>query len=190
MKNLLILILLVQFNLTFAQDPVVIDMVTIHEVDNLYENGDYYIKDISGFMDDYVGTWSYVDGNTEFRITFEKVEMYHHYYEFTNSTTNYFTDGLYLSYQKIENGTIVFSSPEYGIPPFSTISEFGKLHTPLIDFERNESGFPADFNLQLIGSEYQMLIDINTYNRRNTYFDEHPNEPFLSVPNNILMTKM
>ena len=63
-----------------------------------YKNGDYYMKDVQNFFQPYIGTWKYIDGNNEFRVTLSKITMYH---EIDNeSNTDYYRDSLIMSYQK------------------------------------------------------------------------------------------
>jgi len=154
-----------------------------------YENGQYYIKDINNYMQPYLGTWQYINVNTEFRITLTKVEMYHDVD--TDYNIDYYIDGLLISYQKLENGIITFQSfPD--TYPTGIIKEFGNLDMSFTDYDRNAEIFPLKLTLIPTGTlnEYNLKFKLDKFERRNTYHDEHTNEPYFSVPNDIIMTKM
>ena len=61
-------------------------------------NGEYYIKDINNNLDNFTGTWEYVNGNEKFQIILTKIIFYH--YENSNNGLNYFEDGIKLQYKK------------------------------------------------------------------------------------------
>lgn len=58
-------------------------------------DGAYY-KDIDNYLDPFVGTWLYTNGNTSFKIVIEKKTMAEH--------PTYYDDLLLGGYQYIENG--------------------------------------------------------------------------------------
>lgn len=192
----------------FAQ--IVIDMANEEYPDEYDKNGEYYIKDVGEFMNPYVGTWQYIDGDTEFRITIEKVEMYNvtipEYY------IDYYEDGLRINYQRYENGVLIFESPQNSTPT-GLIEEFGNLSSTFTDYERfvennilitsSYASFDTDFDLIPISSnEYNlhfrmskieglMAFEMENGERRGTYYVKpNPNAPYFSVPNDIIMTKM
>jgi len=179
------LIFILTCSCTSAQ--TVIDMAG-EPVQNEMKNGDYYIKDINNYMQPYLGTWQYIDGNTEFRITLTKVEMYHDVD--TDYNIDYYIDGLLISYKKIENENVIFQSITDTYPT-GIIKEFGKLNMSFTDYQRNNEIFPVDLTLISTSlNQYNLKFVLDRFERRNTYHDEHPDEPYFSVPNNIIMTKM
>jgi len=182
---ILITIALLFVNNQYGQ--TIIDMSSEDIPSGFQKNGEYYLKDINGYMDYYEGTWQFIDGSSEFRIMIEKVEMEHIIVE---DVIDYFSDGILINYQKYENGILVFESPENenvgGI-----IESFGNLSIGFTDYERNNAFFGLDLTLIPIGSnEYDLKFELDAHERSNTYHDEHPNEPFFSIPNDIIMTKM
>jgi hypothetical protein len=151
-----------------------------------YKNGTYYIKDLNDYMLPYLGTWRYINGNKEFRITLIKVTKHHD----TDFGDNFYIDGLRIQYQKLENGNVVYNSIVRQNPT-GIIKEFGKLKMSFTDYERNNESFPLD--LILIpnnNGQYNLKFKLDHFERRNIYHDLHPNEPFFSVPNNVIMNKM
>lgn len=155
-------------------------------------NGTYYIKDINNYMLPFLGTWSYINGNKEFRITLTKVTKFN--VLFPDYNTNYFCDGLLIHYQKYENGNIVYNSPIDDFPG-GIIKEFGNLRISFTDYQRNEETFPLTLTLiplNIIGQtpQYNLKFELDKFERRNTYHDQHPNEPYFSVPDGIIMTKV
>ncbi len=152
------------------------------------KNGQYYHKDINGYFNDFTGIWKYeYDTNKEFRIILTKVEMYHD----NEDGDDYYFDGILITYKKYENGTIVFQSP-MDTYPSGIIKEFGKLNMSFTDYERNDEIFPVDLTLISTGgnNQYNLKFKLDRFERRNTYYNEHPDEPYFSVPDNIIMTKM
>lgn len=159
---------------------------------NYTKNGTYYIKDINNYMLPFLGTWSYINGNKEFRITITKVTKFN--VLFPDYNINYFCDGLLIHYQKHENGTIVYNSPIDDFPD-GDIEEFGLLEMSFTDYQRNEETFPLTLTLiplNIIGQtpQYNLKFELDKFERRNTYHDQHPNEPYFSVPDGIIMTKV
>jgi hypothetical protein len=186
MKKIFITICIFVFsNIISAQ--VEIDMAG--ERQNIhYENGTYYIKDVNNYMLPYTGTWKYINGINEFRITLTKVSKDH--IVFSDYNTDYYEDGLLLKYQQFLNGQLIYESP---ISTFSSgiIKEFGKLRMTIKDYGRNGCMFPVSLDLISNGNnQYNLKFKIDMFEQRNTYFEQHPNEPYFSIPNDIIMTKI
>ncbi|NBL63853.1 hypothetical protein GV828_01420 [Flavobacterium sp. NST-5] len=188
MKSLPILLIIVfsYYNIT-AQ--TIVNMAETRQTKHL-ENGTYYIKDVNNYMLPYLGTWKYIDGNKEFRITLTKVAKLH---KINNDySINYYIDALQVKYQKFENGQIVYDAPIISYPS-GIIKEFGKLNMSFKDYERNGEIFPVDLLLIPLNNmgtpQYKLKFKLDKFEQRNTYYEQHPNEPYFSVPNNIIMTK-
>lgn len=188
MKNTLFTILLILFTNNLISQTV-IDMAESHNVNWNMKNGQFYIKDINNYMLPYLGTWKYTYGNKEFRITLIKVVKFHEID--TDYNINFFIDGLLIQYQKYENGQLIYNS-QIGTYPTGIIKQYGKLNMSFTDYERNGESFPVDLILfQDFNSNTQYLkFKIDRFERRNLYYEQHPNEPYFSVPNDIIMIKM
>lgn len=173
--------------MNIACSQTIIDMASDRE-NKHRENGDYYIKDINNFRDLYVGTWRYVNGNEEFRITLTKVEK--HRVIFEDFNIDYYRDGMNLTYQKFNNGVLIFNTGNKYFPS-GLIEEFGKLRMSFQDHERYSEVFPLKLTLipQSNGS-YKMNFKLDMFERRNQYVEDNPGASFFSVPNDIIMTKM
>lgn len=187
MKNLfLTLSFILLTSILFSQ--TVIDMAGEPLQDEM-ENGNYYVKDVNNYMGPYIGTWHYINGNTEFRITLTKVTKYHEIDVEYND--NYYIDGLLIRYQKFENGNQIFQSP-IEVYPTGIIKEPGKLNMSFTDYQRNDEIFPLDLILISTGiiNHFNLEFSLDRFERRNAYYENHPNEPYFSVPNNIIMIKM
>lgn len=186
MKKLLIILIPVLF-INMACSQTIIDMASNRDNKHL-EKGQYYIKDIGNYRDPYVGTWKYVNGNQEFRITLTKVDK--HRFLLTDSNIDYYMDALNLTYQKFQNGSLIYGSGnKYN--PDGIIKEFGKLFMSFQDYERYSEVFPLKLTLipQSNGS-YKMNFKLDMFEQRNQYVEDNPGASFFSVPNDIIMTKM
>jgi hypothetical protein len=189
MKQLLIIIVILFIQASFSQ--TVIDMAD-EPVRGETKNGQYYIKDINGYFDAFVGTWRYeYDSNKEFRLIITKIEMYH----INESWANYYTDGLLVRYETYVNNLLTYSSQSDGFPSGVT-KEHGKVDLTFFDYGRLGAGFNAELTLnqeiQQGGNngEIKLHFLLDKFEAENPYHDEHPNEPFFSVPNDIIMTRL
>lgn len=186
MKKIFITIIsIISINFTYSQ--IIRDMDSESIKDDT-KNGTYYIKDINNYMLPYVGTWRYIEGNKEFRITLTKVIKYHVIIQDFN--IDYYIDGLIMQYQKIENGQLIFTSP-ISTHADGIIKEYGHLRMSFKDYGRNGSMFPVDLKLiPISNNQFKLKFKLDRFEARNTYHQQHPNEPYFSVPNDIIMTKM
>ncbi|MFD2907940.1 DUF6705 family protein [Flavobacterium ardleyense] len=189
MKNIFYTLFIGLF-FSFSNAQTIVDMAGKRQNEH-YENGTYYIKDINNYMLPYLGTWKYVDGNKEFRITLTKVTKHHVVY--TDYNINHYIDGLRIQYQKYENGQLIYNSIVRQNPT-GIIKEFRKLNMSFTDYERNNEIFPVDLLLIPLNNmgtpQYKLKFKLDKFERRNTYYEQHPNEPYFSVPDNIEMIKM
>lgn len=171
----------------------IVDMSANNNIDDLRQNGTYYIKDVNNYLDAFTGTWKYeYNTNKEFKLTLAKVEMYHVFVDGFN--INYYRDGLSFSYQLYENNILTYQSPlkEYAV---GTAKDANNAFMTFLDYGRNGS----PFNLYLVLEEFvdsngnrenKLHFELSKWEAQNRYYEEHPNEPYFSVPNDILMTKM
>ncbi|WP_298511379.1 DUF6705 family protein [uncultured Kordia sp.] len=197
MKKLLILFtVLCSYQLT-AQ--TIIDIAGEVEMKH-YKNGIFYMKDLQNLFQPYVGTWKYTDGNKEFHITLTKITMYHEID--TDSNTDYYRDGLLISYKKFENGLMIYQSPINSYPD-GAVSEFGKLFLTFIDYERTYKNTVLNVSRNAGHAGYLNLISNNTgsYDLHFKLYTEKTGlgleyepvttgKPYHSTPTDIIMTKM
>lgn len=187
MKNILVTILFTLLSSNYSCSQIIRDMAG-ESLKDEFKNGTYYIKDVNNYMLSYIGTWKYIEGNKEFRITLTKVTKYHEIdIDYNHS---YYIDGLILQYQKYENSILTFTSPIINYPD-GIIKEVGKLRMTIKDYGRNGCMFPVALDLISTGNnQYNLKFKIDMFEQRNTYFEQHPNEPYFSIPNDIIMTKI
>ncbi|RED44435.1 hypothetical protein DFQ10_103119 [Winogradskyella eximia] len=187
MKQILFTTLLLLISVSITAQTV-IDMAD-ESITNETKNGTYYVKDINNYMQPYLGTWKYINENEEFRIILTKVEMFH--VILPEASIDYYKDGLKIQYQKYENNVLTYDSV-IDSHPSGIIQEFGVLDITFTDYERNNEIFSLELTLISTGiNEHNKLkFALDKFESSNSYHDEHPNEPYFSVPNNIEMTKM
>lgn len=197
-KIILTLSIIITYSCSTAQ--TVVDMAGERN-NSHYKNGDYYIKDINNYMQAYLGTWQYINGNEEFRVTLTKIAMYHE----NQDNDDYYIDGINISYQKYENGNLIYQSPTNIDYPSGIIKEFGKLRLTFTDYERVFKNEPLNASRN---AGHEALLDLiangnSGYNLKFKLFteQEHPNigikyepvatgNPYHSTPTDIVMTKM
>jgi len=171
----------------------IIDMSANNNMDGKYENATYYHKDVNNYLNDFTGTWKYeYDTNKEYRIILTKVEMYHVVNESLNF--NYYRDGLLISYEKYENGTLVYQSPTFNYPT-GAFDSSTKIGISFTDYGRLNAMFNLDLTLEegsndSLERDTKLRFNLSKWHAENLYHDQNPNEPYFSVPNDILMTKV
>ena len=130
---------------SFAQIPIVWGANNGNLPSNFISSGNYYYKDIPNYLNNFVGTWEYVNGNEKFQIVLTKIVKYH----YVNSTLNFnvFEDGIVLRYKKYVNNILIFESPIYQDPNFKSIDGIS-LDGYVIDYGRVTK---TVYNLQVFG---------------------------------------
>lgn len=182
------------------------------------KTGNYYYKDVNNYLDNFVGTWEYVNGNEKFQIILNKVIKYH---VLTSSPpySNYYEDGIVFKYKKYVNNTLVFESPVKNYPTFNS-ADGNMLKGMTSDYERVtktihhpqsfgggvflEGGgyFPLSCHIEKIfaGSPNNSIKKIKFkfylgHFGESSGFGEYNNpiyagQPKFSIPNDIIMTKL
>ena len=165
--------------------------------------GQYYIKDINNNLDNFIGTWEYVNGNEKFQIIFTKVIKHHKISSISNS--NYYEDGIKYIYKKYVNNVLVFTSPARDYPSFRTkdgillegsIKDYGRItknvYVPLANKLIYPGGGPVDARCKITKlSANQIKFYLYLRDHFPNYDDEtYAGQPLFSVPNDIIMTKV
>lgn len=88
-----VLITIICSSVSSAQSPII--DIENHSFRNSISNA--YYKDINNYLDPFVGTWLYTDGNIQIKIVLTKRTMVY--------TGKFYRDALGGEYQYIENGT-------------------------------------------------------------------------------------
>lgn len=172
---------------------------------NYNETGQYYKKDINNYLDNFVGTWEYVNGNEKFQIILIKVIKYH--YISTLANLNYYEDGLKYRYKKFVNNVLTFESPVREYPSFRTgdgvlleggIKDYGRITKTVKISLTNKvmypGGGPVDARCEITKvSTNPDKIKFHLYLRQEfpNYDDEtYAGQPIFSLPNDVIMTKV
>ena len=174
---------------------------------NYISTGQYYYKDVNNYLDNFVGTWSYINGNEEFQIILTKVIKFHKIE--TSLDLNYYEDGIVLVYKKFVNNILTFTSPSYLDPNFDTsdgallegyIFDYGRLtktlYMPLSSEVFKQGGEPiapyCDITLQpfLRNHPARILFKLNLTGTINYDRATYTGQPTYSIPNEVIMIKI
>ena len=192
LKYSIVYVALMTFLICKAQQ--IVDMSANENIDDLFQNGTYYIKDVNNYLDAFTGTWKYqYDTDKEFRLTLTKFEMFHELDDEFNY--NYYTDGLNISYQLYENDVLTYQSPtdngggsaEDSKNVFMMFLDYGRLEAPFNLYLSLVTELDSQGGQQ---QEPKLKFKLSKWEAQNPYHTQHPDEPYFSVPNDILMTKM
>lgn len=100
MKKILLLFILLSISCKSQTLIYPISSINYGSIENAY------YKDTSNFLNQYTGTWLYVNGNTSLKIILQKKQMCH----MTSGPKEYYTDYIIGEYQYIYNGTEVINT--------------------------------------------------------------------------------
>ena len=129
-----ILLLFIFFSCkSISQTPIIWGADNGPLPEDYQSSGNYYYKDIPNYLDNFVGTWEYVNGNEKFQIILSKIIMYH--YVNTELNFNFYEDGIVLQYKKYINNNLTFTSPLYQDPNFRSMDGI-KLRGYVKDYGR------------------------------------------------------
>ncbi|MFY1045409.1 DUF6705 family protein [Chryseobacterium sp. GP-SGM7] len=170
---------------------------------NYNETGQYYEKDINNNLDNFVGTWEYVNGNEKFQIILTKIIKYH--INDSDISLNYYTDGIKYQYKKFNNNILIFESPVRHYPSFDTkdgiildggIKDYGRItkniYMPLTNELVYAGGGPVDANCEIIKISSNQ-IKFHLYLRQhfpNYNIEVYAGQPVFSLPNDVTLTKV
>jgi hypothetical protein len=208
--SILYTILLFSCN-SFAQIPIVWGDTSVDVPEDFNSTGNYYYKDIPNYLDNFVGTWEYVNGNEKFQIVLTKVIKYHQIESVLY--LNFFEDGIVLQYKKYVNNLLTFTSPNYQDPNFrsmdgvslmGSVTDYGRVTKTVYDYpllgggllkQGGEYFYPRCIIEKLPKNKFEPYkIKFNLY-LRQSMFGETNNEiynglPKFSIPQDIEMVKV
>nr|WP_317632444.1 DUF6705 family protein [uncultured Flavobacterium sp.] len=175
--------------------------------ENFLSSGQYYYKDVHNYLDNFTGTWEYINGNDKFQIILTKVTNYH--YVSNNINLNYYKDAIKIRYKKFENNILVYESPMPDIPMFRSkdgfildgyLRDYGRItktvYYPLTNMVRAQGGEPIYPHCRITKELTRHnqtpkiffsleLIDVVNYDT-----ETYTGQPTFSIPNNVVMTKV
>ena len=103
MKNLIFLILVIATLSCKAQSPI-ISMVDYENNDDIELTENCYLKDVENKFQPYIGTWYWSQGNSNFTIVFEKIEMAYSIHSQT------YSDYLVGKYKYVQDGVEIVNT--------------------------------------------------------------------------------
>ena len=215
LKQYIIVFTIIFLNISsLMKSQIVVDYASDSPLpSNWDETGNYYLKDVNNYLDNFTGTWEYVNGNEKFQIILTKIIKYHTLSSHLN--LNYYEDGIVFRYKKYVNNNLVFESPIESYPTFNT--EDGKILKGMSsDYERvtktiNLGGgliFEGGGHFPLSCHIEKLLINLSNNEPQkikfkfylghfgeSSGFGEYNNpiyagQPFFSIPDDIIMTKV
>ncbi len=175
---------------------------------NFKSSGQYYYKDVNNYLDNFTGTWEYINGNEKFQIVLTKI-VYFHQID-TNLNLNYYEDGIVLRYKKFLNNVLIFESPNYDDPNFSStdgilltgyIKDYGRItKTIYMPFDATQvyrqGGHPINPDCRIeklqnyIGQPQQIKFSLSLTGTINYDHETYAGQTIYSIPNDIIMIKV
>ena len=178
--------------------------------DDFQSSGNYYYKDINNYLDNFTGTWQYVNGNEKFQIVLTKVIKYHVVIPLID--LNYYEDRIVLRYKKFVNNNLVFESPIYETPDIistdglllkGNVTDYGRItKTIYMPFPRNstevflQGGQPIypicriERLMTLRTEPKKIKFSLSLTNTPNYDRETYAGQPTFSIPNDIEMVKV
>lgn len=160
----------------------IIPLNSINNQSYTIPNSGSYFKDTTNAFTPWVGTWEYVNGNTEFRIIIQKVTAVHLPMGTDNIPINSYRDLLNGGYYYKENGIVKTNQLIYAnqlLPPLRCSVITNKVRIFYRDIDKPQLCC-ANVTLKLLpGSTNQATWEFDGEYKRN-----------FSVPDNIILTKL
>ena len=179
-------------------------------------SGNYYYQDVDNYLNNFTGTWEYINGNEKFQIVLTKIIKYHNTNGIlnlkSNLKSNYYEDGIVLRYKKFINNTLVFESPNYENPNFSStdglvlkghVQDYGRItKTIYMPYPPNSTeiyypgGYPINPHcriekLMTLRTEPKKIkFSLSLINTPNYDNETYAGQPTFSIPNDIVMVKI
>ncbi len=215
MKNISIKLVLLSLMITImnCKSQIIVDVSSNAILPSNYnETGQYYEKDVHNYLDNFVGTWEYANGNEKFQIILTKIIKHHT--NIPEIKLNFYEDGITLRYKRFANNNLVFESPVKNEPTFSTLNgqtlngfmqDYGRL-TRTVHYPQAAGG-----GVLKQGGEYftpnciieKIPVNLSANEPQKIKFTLYIGEtvgeyrnpayngmPTFSIPNNIVMTKV
>ena len=118
-----------------------------------------YYKDVTGFHNQFVGTWKYTNGSTTLKITFIPKNIFY----VSNDSKSFYTDYLIGELQYIENG----------IEKINTLSNLNQNYTDIYNYnivsvsKRHKTTYPIC--VECNENDFRLSMTFNEPTRRNIW---------------------
>lgn len=174
---------------------------------NFKSTGQYYYKDVNNYLDNFVGTWEYINGNEKFQIILTKITNFHSID--TDLNLNFYEDGIVLQYKKYTNNVLTFESPIYNDPNFRTtngvklegsLSDYGRITktvvlppSNLVWHQGGEPIYPRCDIEKLANQPNKISFKLHSgpeHGHKGYDKETYAGQPTYSIPNNIIMDKV
>ena len=174
---------------------------------NFLNTGQYYYKDVNNYLNNFIGTWEYVNGNEKFQIVLTKVTMFH--VVIPNLELNYYKDGIVMIYKKYLNNNLIFESPTYSNPNFLTddgiilkgyLQDYGRISKTLYFPFSSEVYVPGGQPISphcwltkqpdMAGQPPRIFFNLDLTGTVNYDKETYAGQPTFSIPNNVMMYKL
>lgn len=173
--------------------------------EDFLSSGQYYYKDVNNYLDNFAGTWQYINGSEKFEIVLTRITNYH--VNEPDLGYDFYKDGIVLQYKKYINNVLVYQSPLPVKPTFESkngvlldgyMVDYGRItktiyypHDPtMVRKQGGEFVHPICRIEKVAGNSQQIkfnlfLTDVVNYDR-----ETYQGQPPYSIPNDIIMTKV
>lgn len=190
MKNIFLSIILFVTNVFVSHSQItastpIIPLNFPNAFDYKITDSNKYFKDVYNTYNPWIGTWKYVNGNTEFRITIQKVEAVYIPSGTFNIPINCYRDLLNGGYYYQENGIIKTNHLTYTNQLKAPLRCYGNYPFPTkVRIYYDEIDKP-----QLRGTYVELTLLPGSTTQASWVLDPSYRRNF-SVPDNVILTKL
>ena len=126
MKKIIIMVLILNSINHNAQT-----VIPLENYDGYPSNSNDYYQDSNNYLNPFIGTWIYQNGNTSLKIVLNKSVM-------SNVDDEFFSDGIYGEYQYIQNGIQKINT----LPNLNILNDNFRKHTIFGNYILNYDDIP------------------------------------------------
>lgn len=192
MKNILTFIIIFVTGIIFAQTTIPLETATSED----YANNNY-IKDTTGVLNPFVGTWQWSTATDTLTIKFIKKLKWN-----PQNFSNYEFDLILGSYKYVKNGVVVYDNLNFTINDFYLLEDNyatiigsyrnnNELTINMTDNEKHRS-LMGYFTIQLasLHNPITAQLEVRAHGKRVLALGEQPALPGESFPYNVTLIKI
>lgn len=172
---------------------------------NAMSTGQYYFKDVDQHLDNFVGTWQYVNSSEKFEVVCTKITNYHNVDPALN--LNIYQDGITTQYRKYVNNVLVYQSPSQTVPELFSRDgvvlaghtvDYGRTtktiyfpHDPTMVLQEGGGFIHPRTRLEIVNDNPQQIkFSLSLTGTINYDVETYQGQPIFSIPNDVIMTKV